>query len=314
MRRLLFCALLLCPLFLSGCLFDTILGDVVNSAPRAVIDVTPSSGAAPLAVSFDAHYSHDSDGAIVEYLWDFGDPVDRGIKRGTECTYTYRHAGTYLATLSVVDDEGATDSQQIAVVVTNPPPVPQASVSSDSPSPGREVVFDASASYDPDGTIMSYQWEFGDDTTANGEVVRHTYLTGAYYVVTLTVIDNEGASASIRLGMNVLLGQDDCEADDSTCSGGDPEPYAVIEAHPNPFSCSGGRVNQPITFRGHASRAGVGKIVGYAWDFGDGTTAAGETAIHAYTRTGRFVIRLTVTDEAGGTSTALSPATIGVCY
>lgn len=311
MKRMLFCALALCPLFLSGCVLDSILGDAVNRGPTAVIDVTPESGGAPLAASFDAHYSHDGDGAILEYRWDFGDPVDRNIERGTKCTHTYQRVGTYLATLTVVDDEGAIHSQRVAIVVTNPPPIPQASASNDSPLPGREVLFDASTSYDPNGTIMTYQWDFGDDATANGEIVTHTYSSGGYYVVTLALTDDEGATASMLLGMNVLLGQSDCGDDDPTCDGGDPKPYAVITGIP---SCSGGKVGVPIRFDGYASRPGEGatRITSYTWDLGDGTTATGPVVTHVYKTPQRSVgVFLTVTNEFGETNTAPGRFSIG---
>ncbi|MGB2983248.1 MAG: PKD domain-containing protein [Candidatus Bipolaricaulia bacterium] len=313
MKRLLLCALILAPIFLSGCLLDTIVGDFVNSAPRAVIDAAPSEGVAPLTVSFDAHYSRDEDGSIVEYHWDFGDPVDRSPVRGSSGDHTYSHAGTYLATLTVIDEEGASDSQQIAVVVANPPPVPQIVVSNDNPLPGREVFFDASTSYDLGGTIVDYEWDFGDEITAGGVNARHTYVSGGYYVVTLTLMDDDGETASTHVGINVQPGLSRV-ADDSTCSGGDPKPYAVIEAWPNPFTCSGGSVDQPITFDGRASRAGVGVIVTYYWDFGDGETATGQRVTHTYTRSGRYTIHLTVTNDTGETSTAPGAASINPDY
>ncbi len=54
--------------------------------------------------------------------------------------------------------------------------------------------FDASESYDPDGTIESYDWAFGDGNTGSGEVVSHTYGSADTYTVTLTVTDNDGAT------------------------------------------------------------------------------------------------------------------------
>jgi len=314
MKRVLACLLIAAPLLLTGCVFDTIMSDFVNSAPRAVIDAAPADGAAPLTVSFDAHFSHDGDGAIAEYHWDFGDPEDRTLERGSACAHTYGRAGTYLATLTVVDDEGATDSQRIAIVVANPPPVAELFVSNDNPLPGSEVQFNAAGSHDPDGEIVSYDWDFGDGVTAGGTTSQHTYASGGYYVVTLTVTDDDGASSAARLGINVLPGQSRC-ADDTTCEGGDPDPIAVIEAWPNPFSCSGGKVDTPITFDARASRAGAGQIVSYAWDFGDGATATGQRATHTYTHQGNYQVRLTVVDSGGGTDTATATAQMSsTCY
>ena len=309
-KRLFFLALITAPVFLSGCLFDSILGDMVNRAPRAVIDAAPANGTAPLTVGFDAHYSHDDDGVIAEYYWDFGDPVDRVVGHELACTHTYTHTGTYLATLTVVDEEGATDSQQMAVVVTNPPPVAQALVSNDSPEPGREVQFDASGSYDLDGTIVAYVWDFGDDATANGQIVTHTYLSGGYYVATLTLTDDEGATGSTLVGINVLPGQSNCGDGSATCGGGDPTPYAVIMGIP---SCSGGRTGVPIRFDGSASRPGEGasRITSYSWDLGDGTTATGVVVTHVYTTPQSVVLSLTVTNEFGETNTAAFSFGIG---
>jgi len=301
--------MILCPIFLSGCIFDTILGDFVNSAPRAVIDAAPSDGEAPLDVTFDGHYSHDDDGAIAEYHWDFGDSNDRTPDRMDSCTHTYSHAGTYLATLTVVDDEGATNSQQIAIVVSNPAPVAEFLISNDSPLPGSEVQFNATGSHDPDGEITSYEWDFGDSATATGVTASHTYSEGGYYVVTLTLTDDEGATGYARVGINVLPGQSKC-ADDTTCEGGDPDPYAVIQAWPNPFGCSGVNAGTAITFDGVSSRAGVGEIVSYLWEFGDGDTASGQSVTHTYEYQGNYKVELTIVDSGGGVDAASGTAQI----
>jgi len=56
---------------------------------------------------------------------------------------------------------------------------------------GQEITFDASESSDIDGEITSYEWNFGDDVTASGSIVKHTYADTGTYVVTLVVIDSE---------------------------------------------------------------------------------------------------------------------------
>jgi len=89
MKRLLLFLVLLCPILLSGCVLDTILSDVVNKLPTAVISVDPGEGSAPLTVSFDAAYSHDDDGTIAEYRWDFGDPAVGGTGTAASCEHTY---------------------------------------------------------------------------------------------------------------------------------------------------------------------------------------------------------------------------------
>jgi hypothetical protein len=57
---------------------------------------------------------------------------------------------------------------------------------------GTTVTFNAGCSYDSDGTIVSYQWDFGDGTTGSGPTPTHVYSASAAYSVTLTVVDNDG--------------------------------------------------------------------------------------------------------------------------
>ena len=305
LRRFLLCGLLLIPLFLSGCVLDTMMDDFVNAGPKAVIDATPVEGEAPLTVTFDAHYSRDPDGSIVSYRWEFGDPTDRDTCHESACTHTYQNAGTYIATLTTIDDEGLTDSQQIAVIVGNPAPVADFLISNTSPYPGDEVYFNAAGSHDLDGEIVSYQWDFGDGATSGGVTTAHTYTEGGYYVVTLTLTDDLGATAMTMSGLNVLPGQSKC-ADDTTCGGGAPTPIAIISTSPNLTSCGGSsiEINQPIMFDGRFSKVESGQIVSYAWDFGDGTHVSGPQYTHTYTTLGTHHVTLTVVSSDGISNTA----------
>jgi PKD repeat protein len=79
------------------------------------------------------------------------------------------------------------------------PPQPPVALFDYSPKPpliNQLITFDASASYDPDGTIVSYQWKFGDTGTATGKIVTHKYTAPGTYQVNLTVTDNEGLKDS----------------------------------------------------------------------------------------------------------------------
>ena len=62
-----------------------------------------------------------------------------------------------------------------------------------------EVSFDTSASSDPDGTIVSYEWDFGDGTTGTGPTPSHSYATDGVYAVTLTLTDEDGTRRAPRL-------------------------------------------------------------------------------------------------------------------
>ena len=309
MKRLLIVGLLLSPLFLSGCILDTILSDVVNHPPTAVVKISPMTGPAPLTVTLDAGFSHDDDGSIIEYRWEVGDPAAVAPLSGETTEYTFKNAGTYLVKLTVIDDDGSIDSQQAAVVVENAPPVAKAGADNLSPHTGVEVTFNADDSYDYDGSIVDYRWDFGDGGSATGETVTHIYTEGGKkYRVTLVVTDDEGAKGRDDLDIYVLPGHSNCTNPPGDADDGPAAPLAVITGLP---SCSGGEVGVPLTFDGKASHPAVGKIVEYRWDFGDGTTATGISVTHTYTRASTYMVTLTVADEGGGIGTAVGSCPIG---
>jgi PKD repeat protein len=87
------------------------------------------------------------------------------------------------------------------------PPVARLVVSPAAPRARQEVLFDASASYDPDGTIKEYRWDFDGDgkvdlTTAEAKV-RYAYLAGGQFTVGLTVVDNLGIATTITYPLSV---------------------------------------------------------------------------------------------------------------
>lgn len=81
---------------------------------------------------------------------------------------------------------------------TNQPPVASFSCSQRSGQSPLAVIFDASASTDPDGWISEYNWNFGDADAGSGKTISHTYstTTDRTYTVKLTVTDDDGAQSS----------------------------------------------------------------------------------------------------------------------
>jgi len=68
-----------------------------------------------------------------------------------------------------------------------------------SPGEGKvnvSVLLDASLSYDPDGNITTYQWDFGDNTTGTGEIISHVYYEVGDYTISLTVTDEDNAETT----------------------------------------------------------------------------------------------------------------------
>jgi PKD repeat protein len=139
-------------------------------------------------------------------------------------------------------------------------------------------------SYDSDGTIVNWTWDFGDGNISYEQNPIHQYTSAAPYTVTLTVTDNNWATGSIS---DVVLVCDVLVAD----AGG---PYS-------------GKVGNPITFTGSASGGTLPYT--YSWDTGDGIVP-GNPATHTYTMPGVYTIILSVTDDTGSTATNITTATI----
>lgn len=90
------------------------LPSVSNAAPVAAFTAGPTSGEAPLYVSFDATTSYDPDGgSLVSYSWDFGD----GTGTGVTTSHTYNTSGIYVVSLTVTDDNGLTNSTSQTITV-----------------------------------------------------------------------------------------------------------------------------------------------------------------------------------------------------
>ena len=181
-----------------------------NTAPVARIEVDRTGGVAPLTVAFDATFSYDPDGAIRKFRWDFGDGDDG---TGSRVEHTYSAAGTYLPTLTVIDRwwARATASVEIVVREFNALPVATYSASPSPAYPGQAIRFDAGASYDPDGQIVSYEWSFGDGGTGSGPVAWHPYDVQGTYNVTLTIRDNDGGERTATFELNVTISIDASE-------------------------------------------------------------------------------------------------------
>jgi len=254
----------------------------------------PYSSVVGSVISFDGTASSDSDGTIVSYAWDFG---DGGVASGPLPTHSYSVDGNFTVTLTATDNDGLTGIDSTTATINpaggNTPPVAQAN-GPYSGTEGSAVQFSSSGSLDPDGSIVSYAWDFGDGNTSSTENPAHTYAAAGTYNVSLSVTDNAGDSTSDTTTATV-------EA-------------IVVNAPPTadangPYS---GYVGDTIVFDGTASSDSDGGIVRYDWDFGDGTTAvdAGPTPTHVYSAAGQYTVSLTVIDDVGDTGSASSSATI----
>lgn len=222
-----------------------------NQPPIAAIATSVSS----YTVNFDARNSRDADGAITAYAWKFGDGASGS---GSTATHTYASAGNYVATLTVTDNQGAVGTAVASVQLTAPNAAPVARASATASAP-LTASFDGRNSYDPDGTIAAYAWNYGDGSGGSGATPTHAYATAGTYYATLTVTDNRGASASTNVAVTVAP----------------PAPGSVVYGYlPPPQRVGGGRTTWVVpagyihqTAWNEAPAADIQGV--YAYDFGN---------------------------------------------
>jgi len=131
-------------------------------------------------------------------------PAQRTLPAGSH-SITLSLSGYQPASFSVAITSGQTTTRSVTLtpIATNQDPVAGFSFSPSSPTVGQTVSFQASSSYDPDGSIATYAWSFGDGTSGNGLSVTHSYSSAGSKTVTLTVTDNQGATDSKSLAVGV---------------------------------------------------------------------------------------------------------------
>jgi len=163
--------------------------NIIANEPPVADANGPYYGNVGDTITFDGSGSSDSDGTIIDYDWDFG---DGNYGNGETTTHIYTSGGTFTVILAVEDDDGATDTDTTYAYI-NEYPVADAG-SSKYGKPGQSIQFDGSGSNDPDGNIVSYEWNFGDGHTGSGMKPNHVYQNKGTYTVTLTVEDDDGAT------------------------------------------------------------------------------------------------------------------------
>lgn len=201
---------LLAQLCLTGCIPfsggpgtnpDTTPGGIFNLPPTVVLTATPQRGVAPLTVLFSSAGSTD-DGLIVQRTWDFGDGQ---TSQDISPQHIYQTTGQYTVRLTLVDDLGARSSRTQTISVTDQPIAVIRVDRTAAESAPAVFQFDGSQSRDPDGSIVLYQWDFGDGSRELLPAVSHTFASPGTFRVRLTVTDNTGvtgiAETTIEVGI-----------------------------------------------------------------------------------------------------------------
>ena len=251
---------------------------LVNQAPIADAG-RDQIGAPGQELDFSGAGSLDPDGDVVEYSWDF---KDGSTASGERVTHRFDQPGTYQVRLTVRDDTGQPDARRLrrggggrSTRRRWPTPAPTMLA-----APGDAVVLDAGNSFDRDGSIASYRWEFSDGAgAATGRTVTRTYPQPGVYGARLTVTDDSGAINAV-----------------------DQDEVAIRVNHA-PVANAGRDVftsSNVVSFDGSASADADGDALVYRWDFGDGSPPAGGVKVtHTYAEGGTYPVVLTVDDGTG---------------
>lgn len=258
-----------------------------------------SSYPAPATISIDVNAT-DSDGNIdkVEFYQD-GNLIGTDFSAPYSFSMNFNNVGNYSVKAIAYDDDGDTDEETITIVTTGLPNVIPTASFTPATATGNApftVYFDASASVDVDGSIVSYAWDFDDGSTGTGTLPWHTYYVAGVYTVTLVVTDDMGATANATATITVNIPNSAPTASFTTSS-------------------NGGQAPKAISFNASGALDGDGTIDLYSWDFGDGNTSSGpggthKIVSHTYTSSGVFSAVLTVTDNFGATGTYSKTITI----
>lgn len=156
------------------------------------------------------------------------------------------------------------------------------------PGPLGRYDFYGTATPSEGAQIVSYAWRFGDGGTASNANTSHQYGTSGNYTVTLTVTDSIGGVASTSLSIPIVVSQNTIAAD-----------FEMLQMTSDTFVFDAMAVASPEAV-----------MVSYAWDFGDGSTASGQSVNHHFDSPGQYVITLTAMDSKGGAGKASKSKTV----
>lgn len=258
-----------------------------DQPPVASLSVSPTSGAAPLAVTASGTASSDPDGSITLSQIDFGDGT---VVSGLTATHTYQTAGNYTITLTVTDNGGVFASTSAKVSVAAGP-----GVTITSPSDGATL---SSPVHVTATAIMTGGVSYME-ALIDGVIVYstpgssiNTYLKVSAGTHELRVAAHDPTGAYITSQITIYVATNDIP------------PTANLTV--NPFGAGNGVMACTAT-----STDSDGWVTSSWVDFGDGANGSGPTAFHTYASAGTYTVTATVEDNQGVTSSTSSQVTVG---
>ena len=285
----------------------TAIDPSINQPPIAVVTASPNSGTAPLLVNFSSVGSSDADGNIDSYEWDFGDGA---TSTQINPSHTYTTQGSFVCTLTVKDDDGAIGTTSVSVNVNAPN--------------SNAALFILNANNDSQlyaltNGLQISKTDIGE--TPLGIIFNPNLNPGnVYFTLTgpISQTKSEGPSAPYSLfgdigvdiqGKPFPVGNYTLVARPSVGTTQTIN-FSVVSGPPgnvNPIAVAIGNPDANTAFKFSFSSLGStdsdGNIVGYSWNFGDGTTSTSQNPSHTYSSGGTKTVTLTVTDDDGGIGT-----------
>ena len=275
-----------------------------NQPPTASFTFSPTNPQVGTSVSFDGSGSHDPDGWIAGYTWDFGDGTSGS---GATTSHTYTSTGAYTARLTVTDNDGAsaTATAQIQVQAQAIPDLIVSGItySPTNPTIGTQLNFAITVTNAGSGSSSWFRVRLQGTSSST-----YTYVSqlgaGASTTVNLSLPLSAGSETFTATAddMGVVSESDETNNTRTITVYASSPPPPVADAG-GPYS---GTVGSPITFDGSGS---TGAITTYLWSFGDGSTAQGASPTHTYASPGTYSVTLTVY-AAGGQSSDTTQAII----
>ncbi|MFB6083000.1 MAG: PKD domain-containing protein [Halorientalis sp.] len=255
---------------------DTTAREVYVNAPPEAAAATDGPVKTFETATLSAADSADTDGEITAYEWEIGGRT----ASGETATVSFPDNGTYEGTLTVTDDDGATDTTAVSLTVRNRVPNATFEYGPAVPTVGEAVSFDATLSSDRDGELVATEWRFGDGTAASGSTVTHTFGTPGNYTVEVRVTDDDGATDTTTREIHV-----------------NAPPEAVLDAPRTALT------GQEVVLDAANATDPDGEIVDYDWDLAGTADSAGDTAVARFADDGNYTLSVTVTDDHGATDT-----------
>ena len=218
---------------------------------------------------------------ITSWAWNFGDGNTSTLQNPTHMYYA---SGNYTVTLTVTDADGCVRSRTRNQYISVTSPTAAFVVDDSLTCMGVSINFDNNST----GSGLSYLWDFGDGSTSTATNPNHAYTVNGTYTVTLTVTDVNGCvDSAVQAGVVSIQ-----------------DALADFGAVPTNASCP------PLLVA--FSDSSVYDIVGWQWDFGDGTGSTLQNPSHVYTIPGSYDITLSVVNDDGCRDTLFSPGLINI--